>query len=383
MSASKPTPPGSDPIYKRLYAFPEMVADLLRSLLPAADFDIDAASLEKLPAEYVADNYRQRRGDTVWRLRAKGGDLHVMVLLEFQSTTNAHMALRVLEYTAMLYRELVRQGDLAPDGLLPPVLPIVLYNGAATWHSASQMRELVAPTGPALAQFQPSQCHVVLDERRAQADDSQLGDLTRAMVLLEQSRSAADLDRAAAFLEGPLGARGDELREAFADWLTILLWRLERGAGPAADEGPPRKLSFKEVRMTLADRVAEWPKPYIRQGREEGIILGREEGISLGREEGISLGREEGISLGREEGISLGREQGISRGREQGREEGIAQLRLMLRRMAAVRFGAATADRLARALAAEADPARLSRIGEVVVRCATADELLRAAGVSI
>ena len=159
MSASKPTPPGSDPIYKRLYAFPEMVADLLRSLLPAADFDIDAASLEKLPAEYVADDYRQRRGDAVWRLRAKGADLHVLVLLEFQSTTNAHMALRVLEYTAMLYRELVRQGDLGPDGLLPPVLPVVLYNGAATWRSPSQMRALVAPTGPALAQFQPSQCH--------------------------------------------------------------------------------------------------------------------------------------------------------------------------------------------------------------------------------
>ena len=94
--------------------------------------------------------------------------------------------------------------------------------------------------------------------------------------------------------------------------------------------------------MTLADRVAEWPKPYIRQGREEGISLGR----------------------------------------EQGREEGIAQQRLMLRRMAAARFGAATADRLARALAAEADPARLSSVGEAVVRCATGEELLRVAEAS-
>ena len=353
MSASKPTPPGSDPIYKRLYAFPEMVADLLRSLLPAADFDIDAASLQKLPAEYVADDYRQRRGDTVWRLDAHGGNLHVLVLLEFQSTDDATMALRVLEYTAMLYRELVREGALGPDGLLPPVLPLVLYNGDAPWRSATQARDLVAPTGPALAQFQPSQRHVVLDERHAPADDSQLDDLTRAMVLLEQSRSAAELDRAAEFLEGPLRALGrgrDELWQAFADWLTILLWRLERGAGAAADEGAPRKLSFKEVRMTLADRVAEWPKPYIRQGREEG----RKEGFSLGREEGISLGR----------------------------EEGIVQQRVMLRHQAAARFGAATADRLARALAAETDPARLSKVGQAIVRCASAEELLRAAGVS-
>ena len=38
---------------------------------------------------------------------------------------------------------------------------------------------------------------MVLDERHAPADDSRLDDLTRAVVLLEQSRSAADLDRAA------------------------------------------------------------------------------------------------------------------------------------------------------------------------------------------
>ena len=122
--------------------------------------------------------------------------------------------------------------------------------------------------------------------------------------------------------------------------------------------------------MTLEERVAEWPKPYLRQGREEGISLGREEGISLGREEGISLGREQGISLGREQGISLGK------------EEGIAQQRSMLRRMATTRFGQATADRLASILAAEADPERLAAVGEAIVRCRTGDELLREAGAS-
>ena len=74
--------------------------------------------------------------------------------------------------------------------------------------------------------------------------------------------------------------------------------------------------------MTLEERVAEWPKPYIRQGREEGISLG------------------------------------------------IAHERQLLRRMAAARFGAATADRLARALAAEADPERLAIVGEAIVRAA-------------
>ena len=371
-------PPGSDPVYKRLYAFPEMVADLLRSLFPDDALGADYDSLRRLPTEYVADDYRQRRGDAVWRLNAEsaqGGRLHVLVLLEFQSTDDPSMALRVLEYTAMLYRELLREGSFgAGGGLLPPVLPVVLYNGDLPWRSAAQVRDLVARTGAALSPYQPSQRHVVLDERRAAADDPQLRELTRAVLLLEQSRSAADLARAAESLSRALSAPGGgeragraELRQAFADWLAVLLRRLEGDAEPApAHVG----LNLEEVKMTLEERVAEWPKPYIRQGREEGISLGREEGIGLGRAEGISLGREEGISQGRAEGISLGR------------EEGLAHERQLLRRLAAARFGAATADRLARALAAEADPERLAAVGEAIVRCSTGDELLRETGIS-
>ena len=362
--------PGSDPVYKRLYAFPEMVADLLRSLFPDDALGADYDSLRRLPAEYVADDYRQRRGDAVWRLNAEsaqGGWLHVLVLLEFQSRDDPSMALRVLEYTAMLYRELLREGSFGDGGgLLPPVLPVVLYNGDLPWRSAAQVRDLVARTGAALSPYQPSQRHVVLDERRAAADDPQLRELTRAVLLLEQSRSAADLARAAESLSRALSAPGsgeragrDELRQAFADWLATLLRRLEGDVSPA----PARVgLNLEEVKMTLEERVAEWPKPYIHQGREEGISLGREEGISLGRAEGISQGRAEGISLGR--------------------EEGLAHERQLLRRQAAARFGAATADRLARAFAAEADPERLAAVGEAIVRCTTTDELLRDTGIS-
>ena len=96
--------------------------------------------------------------------------------------------------------------------------------------------------------------------------------------------------------------------------------------------------------MSLEERVAQWRQPYIEQG------------ISLGREQGISLGREEGISLGME------------------------HERQLLRRQAATRFDSATADRLAAAIGAEADPQRLMEVGEAIARCATGGELLREIG---
>ena len=353
--------PTSDPIRKRLYAFPRMVADLLRSLFADEDLGADYGTLEKLPAEYVGNAFQQRRGDTAWRLRARsadhaGGWLHVLVMLEYQSATDSAMALRVLEYTALLYVELLRTGSHRP-GALPPVLPIVLYNGEAPWRPATEMRDLIAKPSAVLAPYQPSQRHVVLDERRVTAEELKLHGLTLAMTQLEQSGSVADLAHVARRLTALLSAGERELRRTFADWLRVLERRL--GSGERTWQ-PTDDLSLEDMTVSLEERVAEWPKPYIRQG----ISLGREEG----REEGISLGREEGISLGREQGISLGREQGIEHERQ------------MLRRMASVRFGAAIGDRLAAAIGAEADPQRLMDVAEAIVRCTTASELLREVG---
>ena len=326
--------PRSDPIYKRLYAFPRMVADLLRSLFADAEIGADYDTLERLPAEYVGDVFQQRRGDTAWRLRARsadhrGGWLHVLVMLEFQSGADSSMALRVLEYTALLYRELLRAGSHAP-GALPPVLPVVLYNGDSPWRPATEMRELIAAPPPALAPCQPSQRHFVLDERRVRAEELKLHELTLAVAQLEQSRSVADLARVARRLTERLSGTGEgELRRTFADWLRTLERRL--GAGDQTRR-PPDDLSLEDMTVSLEERVAEWPKPYIQQGREEG------------------------------------------------RREGMEQQRQMLRRLASARFGAATGDRLAAAIGAEADPQRLMDVAEAIVRCTTGSELLREIG---
>ncbi len=141
----------NDPIYKRIFAFPRMVEDLLRGFAEGdwtqrADF----SALQKAPAEYVGDDLRKRLGDSVWRLPLDEDWLHVLILLEFQSRSERDMALRILEYTVLLHRELSRSG-LGPDGLRPPVLPVVLYNGTPRWSAATDVRDLVAPAGPSLA----------------------------------------------------------------------------------------------------------------------------------------------------------------------------------------------------------------------------------------
>ena len=250
-------------------------------------------------------------------------------MLEFQSTTDAAMALRVLEYTALLYNELLRNRK-AELGALPPVLPVVLYNGDAPWTPATEMRQLIAKPPPALLPYQPSQLYFILDQRHAPAQDFKLHELTWAVAQLERSRTADDLAQVAPRLASLLASPSeDKLRRTFSDWLREL-WRPLVASDPA--RRPPENLDLEDMAMSLVDRVAEWPKPYIEQG------------------------------------ISLGRQQGMAHERQ------------LLRRIAATRFDAATADRLAAAIGTESDPERLMAVGEAIGRCATGSELLREVG---
>ena len=83
-------------------------------------------------------------------------------------------------------------------------------------------------------------------------------------------------------------------------------------------------------------------------------------------------GRAEGVRQGRVEGICQGRAEGIRRGLEHERE--------LLRRQAALRFGADTAERLSGVLDGITDPDRLAEVGECIVRCDTGSEFLARVG---
>ena len=200
------------------------------------------------------------------------------------------------------------------------------------------MRDLIAASSPLLAPYQPSQRHFVLDQRRAQAEDFKLHELTWTVAQLEQSSTAADLARMGRRLTTLLAGAGEvELRRTFAHWL----WGLGRSLVESRPVPmPPEDVNLEDMAMSLEERVAQWRKPYIEQGRQEGISLGMEQGINLG----------------------------------------IEHERQLLRRLTAARFDSATADRLAMAIGTESDPQRLEEVGEAIVRCATGGELLRKIG---
>ena len=364
--------PMQDPHYKRLFSFPRMVEDLLRAFLPGEVLaELDFSTLDKLPAEYVSDELLQRHGDCVWRLRQRGRWLYLLVLLEFQSTDEPRMALRILAYTSLLYQELVRSDALEARERLPAVLPMVLYTGEARWRAAVEVGELIAPVGPELAPYQPSQRYLVVDERHVGAEDLPGRNLMTAVLGLEQSRTPEDLERVVEKLvEWLRDPRDDGLKRAFTDWV----WRLARHFEPG-DAEPASVRTLEGARMTLEERVAEWPKQWLQEGREQGI---REvvERLERAGAEPAPEDAPEGAGMTLEERVAEWPKQWLQEGIKQGIKQGIEHERALLCRMAASRFGEETAEHLSGVLARIADPEGLAEVGEWLVRCGTGSEFL-------
>ncbi len=187
-----------DQSYKLLFSHPEMVADLLRGFVREdwvqhLDFD----SLEKVSGTYVADDLREREDDVIWKVRWGQDWLYVYLLIEFQSTVDRYMAVRILVYLGLLYQDLVRTGNLAAEGRLPPVLPIVLYNGNRRWDAPVDVADLVVPMPGGLETYRPRLKYFLLDEGRyADSELAPLRNLVAALFRMENSRTPQDVERA-------------------------------------------------------------------------------------------------------------------------------------------------------------------------------------------
>ena len=362
-----------DEFYRIVFAFPRTVRDLVRGFLPeqwTAGLDLDA--LEPLPAAYVSDRWWQRHGDRVWKIpyRPGGGrapGAYAVLILEFQSTVDPTMPVRMLVYAGLLMQELLRhrRGLSAEMNLLPRTLPVVIHSGRRRWSAPSSVTEMTMP-GPGMEELQPRMSYWLLDERRQSPHALPKDNLVSFLIRLGTDEGEA-LERTVAGLASLLADPIDaQIRHAFRDWLTGL------DSPRVATTGRTLATMLMEEPMTLLESVNERLGRYYAELEQQAI----ERGLARGREQGMARGREQGI----EQGMARGREQGIEQGMARGREATLVEERALLHRMAERRFGNDVAAQLAALLADTDDSDGFAAIADAIVDSDSGDELVERLG---
>ena len=322
--------PDHDHPYKLLFSHPEMVRDLLLTFVKE-DWvrELDFATLERRPGSFVSDDLRDREDDLIWSVRWGSRRLYVSLLIEFQSTSDRFMAVRIMTYLGLLYQDLVRSRMVGEGQALPAVLPVVLYNGKPAWTASLDIRELIEEVPGGLERYRPSLRYVLIDEIRwAESDLVSARNAVAALFRLERSREPEEvravLHDLVKWLRDP-GQTG--LRRAFTVWFARTFL-----PGRAPGQTVPEFNDLQEVDAMLSETVVEWTKKWKEEGKQEGKEEGKEEGMRVGMKVGKEEGKQEGMKMGKAEGKKEGIEEGL---REAGRrmiEQGMdreAVLRLL------------------------------------------------------
>lgn len=273
--------------YKFLFSHADLVRELLEVFAPPGLSELlDYSSLRPEPGSFITPAMKKREDDVVWSIELKGQRIYLYLLLEFQSSIDRGMPVRMMQYVAALYDHLVRSKviDLA-DGL-PPVLPIVLYNGNARWQHSPEIFDLIQPHPAVLAEFQPRLKFWLLDEGKF--SPAYLEGLQRVMAAIFRMEHAHDTEtvkQAIRYLgrtvaQSPLKQTIDK---AVLQWAQCSLLK----KFPGLVEQPIEEL-LKGTDM-LEENLDRIYKNAVAEGVLLGEIKGKLEGEIKGKLEGEAL----------------------------------------------------------------------------------------------
>ncbi len=284
-------------------------------------------------ASFVTEHLGQRHTDMLWRIgTTAGGWVYILILLEFQSTVDRRMALRMMDYTSTIWMRLGKE-DLGPGGEYPFVLPVVIYNGERRWTAARDIADLLGPVPEELLGYGPRQRYLLI-EMRAQDPASLPHDNVLAMIArFEQAPTAELLEELIGVLSDWLGVVGEpELDAAFWEWIERVL-TLRHGPKGEKLQRTLRERREDRGTMTLIERARKW-------GEERDQLW-------------------------------------LQKGIEQERQASIQRERELVFRQVTRRFGPGTAEQLLPVLERISDPEGIAQVADAVIECENGEEFLR------
>jgi hypothetical protein len=264
----------SDGSYKHIFSCPEIVRDLLKGYVPGKWLKhVDFSTLVHVSSNYVSESGKQRYGDTVWRVNISGQWIWVYIITEFESRQpDQWMALRMMEYVTQLALQITREHKkhALPDGRVPPIIPIVIYNGEPVWNAATDAADCFIDPPGGLEAYKPRLRYLLLDAHRLKLNRTkEVRNFAEALFRMEANHGKYDMFTVMRTLADMLNAPElKSLHRAFNVWIKELLKR----------RAPDNKIreeidGFKDVigGHEMVEAVYEnWGDAYRKEGELKG-----------------------------------------------------------------------------------------------------------------
>lgn len=138
-----------DKSYKDLFSNKETFLNLIQTFVNNTwGSKITKDNLILVDKSYVLSDYEELESDIVYKANFNDTEVFFFMLLEFQSSVDYRMPIRLLLYMIEIWREVLKnttKKDFKRKNFkLPAIVPIVLYNGANKWTVARRLKEVIS-----------------------------------------------------------------------------------------------------------------------------------------------------------------------------------------------------------------------------------------------
>lgn len=282
-----------DKSYKEFFSNKEVFKTLIESFINKDILDgVNIEDLELIDKSFILDDFSEEESDIVYKINKDGNEIFIYVLLEFQSTVDQSMPIRLNSYMNLIWRRYLkdkkRSEVKAKDFKLPPIIPIVLYNGKRKWTVPLEFKEKINYSdilGDSIINFKYKFLNVNEYTKEELVD---IGNVVAAIFLLDQEVDIYEfLDRIKRIAIS-FNKMSVKDREILKGWIRTILTEEAKEQVSGIEEIISIKKEEAEA-MTSNAYLAfkKFKEDALREGLKEGLEKGMEQGIEQGIEQGM------------------------------------------------------------------------------------------------
>jgi len=276
--------------YKKLFSNRTIFRQLLETFVNqewvhSLNFD----NCESLDKSFISEHYKETESDLIYKVQFHDREVYIYILIEFQSTVDPFMALRVLNYITNFYMDFLVNNRGVKK--LPAVFPIVLYNGSAPWTAPVNLSALIEQNPP-LGRFALDfEYFLIVENQYTQEALLNIRNIVSMLFLAESHYDVEMLE--VELLNLYSSAEDKQAVSLFLNWFKQLA---VHGRIEPADYQDLEYIyrNEEEVKMMLVTALERDRQRFFQNGLREGRQEGKQEGLREGKQEGLREGEQRG-----------------------------------------------------------------------------------------
>ena len=216
--------------YKRVLTKKKHFIHMMRKYIDASLGErILEEDLELIDKEFIPKDFKEREADIIYKAKLMDREVIFYVLLELQSSVDYTMPFRLLMYMTELEKRIFGLEDIytrnKKDFKLPPIVPIVLYNGISNWNVARSFSEYTGATWVS-DRYTIDFKYFFLDlKEKAKELLTSTNTLIDNKFILDQARSTEELKMGIEVVVRRLKALNEDEQIELVDWVRDVLMK--------------------------------------------------------------------------------------------------------------------------------------------------------------